>query len=163
MMLSMFKVAESIRRGEKDPLQWILEEVQESKMEEWWKETITWKKLGLIEEENVPKPQAKPVRKAWDEYREAQRASQLVKRQLSEDARNRGASAEEIKLREQGAFLREVRLMQAEKQAKVPVQAPRPVPEEKEDEMEEDEEEPDEEEETKGTQEAQIEVVAGGA
>ena len=34
MMLSMFKAAESIRRGEKDPLQWILEEVQESKMEE---------------------------------------------------------------------------------------------------------------------------------
>ena len=32
MMLSMFKAAESIRRGEKDHLQWILEEVQESKM-----------------------------------------------------------------------------------------------------------------------------------
>ena len=29
MMLSMFKAAESIRRGEKDHLQWILEEVQE--------------------------------------------------------------------------------------------------------------------------------------
>ena len=28
MMLSMFKAAESIRQGEKDPLQWILEEVQ---------------------------------------------------------------------------------------------------------------------------------------
>ena len=37
MMLNMFKAAESIRRGEKDPLQWILEEVQESKMEEGWK------------------------------------------------------------------------------------------------------------------------------
>ena len=33
MMLSMFKAAESIRRVEKDHLQWILEEVQESKME----------------------------------------------------------------------------------------------------------------------------------
>ena len=35
LMLSMFKAAESIRQGEKDPLQWILEEVQASKMEEW--------------------------------------------------------------------------------------------------------------------------------
>ena len=34
MTLSMFKAAESIRQGEKDPLQWILEEVQISKMEE---------------------------------------------------------------------------------------------------------------------------------
>ena len=33
MMLSMFKAAEAIRQGEKDPLQWILEEVQGSKME----------------------------------------------------------------------------------------------------------------------------------
>ena len=98
-------------------------------MEEGWKETMTGKKLGLIEKESVPKPQAKPVRKAWEEYKEAQRESLLVKRQWYEDARNRGANSEEIKLREQGAFLREVRLMQAEKQAKVPVHAPRPVPE----------------------------------
>ena len=34
MMFSMFKAAESIRRGEKDPLQWILEQDNESKMEE---------------------------------------------------------------------------------------------------------------------------------
>ena len=32
-MMSMFKAAESIRRGEKDPLQWIVEQVTESKME----------------------------------------------------------------------------------------------------------------------------------
>ena len=65
MMLSMFKSAEAIRRGEKDPLLWILEEVQESNMEEVWKETMTPKNLRLIEKESVPKPQAKLVRKAW--------------------------------------------------------------------------------------------------
>ena len=146
MMLSMFKSAEAIRRGEKDPLLWILEDVQESKMEEWWKETMTLKNLRLIEKESVSKPQAKPVRKAWEEYKEAQMESQLVRQQLHEDARNRGASTEEIYLREQGALLREIRLRQAEKQAKLPLQAPRPVPEEKEDEMEEDKEEPEEEE-----------------
>ena len=64
MMLSMFKAAESIRRGEKDPLQWILEEVQESKMEAGWKEAMTPKSLGLVEEEMKPKPKAKPLMKA---------------------------------------------------------------------------------------------------
>ena len=49
MMLSMFKAAESIRQGEKDTLQWILEEVQASKMEEGWKETMTPKSLRLLE------------------------------------------------------------------------------------------------------------------
>ena len=34
LMMSMFMAAESIRRDEKDPLQWILEEVMTSKMEE---------------------------------------------------------------------------------------------------------------------------------
>ena len=66
MMLSMFKASESIRRGEKDPLQWILEEVQESKMEDGWKETITGKRLGLVEEEMKPQPKATPVRKTWE-------------------------------------------------------------------------------------------------
>ena len=67
MMLIVFKAAESNRRGEKDPLQWILEEVQESKMEEGWKETMTPKNLRLIERESVPKPKAKSqVRKAWE-------------------------------------------------------------------------------------------------
>ena len=37
MMLSMCKAAEAIRQGEKDPLQWIFEEVQVSEMEEGWK------------------------------------------------------------------------------------------------------------------------------
>ena len=105
MMLSVFKAAESIKRGEKDHLQWILEEVQESKMEEGWKETMTPKNLRLIEKESVPKPQARPVRKAWEEYKEAQRGSHLFRQQLYEDARNRGARTEVIKLREQGALL----------------------------------------------------------
>ena len=61
MMLSMFEAAEAIRRGEKDFLQWILEEVQESKMEEWWKETMTPKNLGLVEEERKPKVKSKPL------------------------------------------------------------------------------------------------------
>ena len=66
MMLSMFKAAESIRQGEKDPLQWILEEVQASKMEEGWKETMTPKSLRLLEKESVAKPKPKSqVRKAW--------------------------------------------------------------------------------------------------
>ena len=34
MMLSMCRAAEAIRQGEKDPLQWIFEEVQASEMEE---------------------------------------------------------------------------------------------------------------------------------
>ena len=67
MMLSMFKSAESIRLCEKDPLLWILEEVQESKMEEWLKETMTPKNLRLLKKDSVPKPQAKPVRKAWED------------------------------------------------------------------------------------------------
>ena len=66
MMLSMFKAAESIRRAEKDPLQWILEEVKQTKIEDGWKETMTSKNLILIEKESVPKPKAKSqVRKAW--------------------------------------------------------------------------------------------------
>ena len=66
MMFSMFKSAEAIRRGEKDPLLWILEEVQASQMEEGWKATMTSKNLRLVEKESAPKPQAKPVRKAWE-------------------------------------------------------------------------------------------------
>ena len=90
MMLSVFKAAESIRRGEKDPLQWILDEVQESKMEEGWKETMTPNNLRLIENESVLKPKAKShVRKAWEEYKEAERDAAMAKRQLYEDARNK--------------------------------------------------------------------------
>ena len=66
MMLSMFKAAESIRQVEKYPLQWILEEVQASKMEEGWKDTMTPKSLRLLEKESVAKPKPKSqVRKAW--------------------------------------------------------------------------------------------------
>ena len=46
----MFMSAEAVRRCEKDPLQWILEQVSESNMEDGWKETMSAKNLGLIEE-----------------------------------------------------------------------------------------------------------------
>ena len=68
--------------------------------------------------------------------------AQVSKRQLCEDAHKNGESAEEMQLRHQGAFMREVRVRQAEKQAKATVQAQQPAPEEKDDDMEEDEEEP---------------------
>ena len=103
MMLSMFKSAEAIRRGEKYPLLWILEEVQGSQMEEGWKAAMTSKNLGLIEKESAPNPQSKPVRKAWEEYKEAQKEAQLVRQQLYEDARKRGASSEENGGRRGGA------------------------------------------------------------
>ena len=48
LMMSMFMAAESIRKGEKYPLQWILEEVMASKMEEAWKETMTPKNLDSL-------------------------------------------------------------------------------------------------------------------
>ena len=64
LMMSMFMAAESIRKGEKDHLQWILEEVKASKMDEAWKETMTPKNLGLIEVERTPKPKPKPARAA---------------------------------------------------------------------------------------------------
>ena len=69
MMLIMFKAAESIRRGEKYPLQWILEEVQEFKMVEGWKEAMNPMSLGLVEEERKPKPKSNPLAKAWGEYK----------------------------------------------------------------------------------------------
>ena len=61
--------------------------------------------------------------------------------------------------REQGAFLREIRLRQAENQVRAPVPAPQPVQDEG-DEMDEDEEEPEAEEGGEGTMNAPIEVVA---
>ena len=120
---------------------------------------MTPKSLRLIEKESVPKPKASAVMKAWEEYKEAEMEAAIAKRQLYEEARNKGDDVD-IPRREQGALLREVRLMQAEKQAKMPVQAPQPVPEEKDDDMEEDEEEPEVEEEAEGTMETPIEVVA---
>ena len=47
--------------------------------------------------------------------------AQVAKRQLWEHAQKKGESAEEVQLRQQGAFMREIRVRQAEKQAKVPV------------------------------------------
>ena len=83
MMLSMFKAAESIRQGEKDPLQWILEEVQTSKMEEGWKETMTPKSLRLLEKESVAQPKPKSqVRKACEEYKAAEAEAEIANRQL---------------------------------------------------------------------------------
>ena len=90
LMMSMFMAAESIRRGEKDPLMWILEEVMASKMEEAWKETMTPKNLGLVEVERTPKPKPKPARAAWEEYKEAQREAVVAKRRLWEEAHHNG-------------------------------------------------------------------------
>ena len=49
LLMSMFTAAESTRRGEKDPLMWIVEEVMASQMEERWKEAMTPKTLCLVE------------------------------------------------------------------------------------------------------------------
>ena len=66
-------------------------------MEEWLKETITPKNLRLIEKESVPKPKAtSQVMKALEEYKESEREAAMAKRQLYEDARNKGASSEDI-------------------------------------------------------------------
>ena len=86
----MFKAAESIRRGEKDPLQWILEQVNESKMEAGWKKTMTPKNLGLVEEERKPKPKPKPLAKGWEKLKDAQKEAQVAKRRLCEDAQRNG-------------------------------------------------------------------------
>ena len=72
--------AESIRKGEKDPLQWILEEVMASKIEEAWKETMTPKNLGLVEVEMAPKPKPTPARAALEEYKEAEMEAAVAKR-----------------------------------------------------------------------------------
>ena len=58
----------------------------------------------------------------------------IAKRQLWEQAQKNGEQ-DDVPRREQGALLREVRLRQAVRQAKAPVQVPQPVPEEKEDVM----------------------------
>ena len=55
MLLSLFKSAKAIRRGEKDPLQWIVEQIHESEMAEEWKETMNAQKLGLRDEEKTTK------------------------------------------------------------------------------------------------------------
>ena len=60
----------------------------------------------------MPKPKATPVRKAWEEYKEAERVAAIAKRRLWEKARNKGEDAE-IPRRELWALLREVRLRQA--------------------------------------------------
>ena len=123
-------------------------------MEERWKEAMAPKNLSLVEpQERTPKPKPKPARAAWEEYKEAEMEAKLAKRLLREEASHKGENAE-IPRREQGAFLREVRLRQAVKQARAPVQAPQPVPEEKDDEMDEDVEEEE------GTRETTIEVTA---
>ena len=55
LLMSMFVAAESIRRGEKNPLSWIVEEVMVSQMEERWKEAMTPKSLCLVEpQERAP-------------------------------------------------------------------------------------------------------------
>ena len=78
---------------------------------------MTPKNLGLVEMERTPKPKQKPARAAWEEYKEAEMEAVVAKRRLCEEARHKGEDAE-ISRREQGAFLREIRLRQAEKQVK---------------------------------------------
>ena len=135
-------------------MQWILEEVQASKMEEWWRETMTPKSLKLLEKEAVAKPKPKSqVRKAWEEYKAAEAEAEMAKRQLEEQAKKDGEQGDTPR-EEQGSLLREERLRQAVKRAKAPVQATLPVPEEKDDEMEEDAED------AMGTRETPIEVAA---
>ena len=82
LMMSMFMAAESIRNGEKDPLQWIMKEVMASKMEDTWKETMTPKNLGLVEVERAPKPKPRTARAAWEEYKKAESEAAVAKRRL---------------------------------------------------------------------------------
>ena len=77
------------------------------------------------------------VRKAWEEYRAAEAEAVIGKRQLWEQAQKKGEQ-DDVPKGEQGALLREVRLRQAVRQAKAPVQVPQPVPGEKENVMEEE-------------------------
>ena len=110
LLMSMFVAAESIRRGEKDSLSWIVEEVMVSQMEEMWKEAMTPKNLSLVEpQERAPNAKSKPARAAWEEYKEAERQAAAAKRLLREEASHNGEDAE-MQRREQWAFLREVRL-----------------------------------------------------
>ena len=135
-------------------MQWILEEVQASKMEEGWKETMTPKSLKLLEKEVVAKPKPKSqVRKAWEEYKAAESEAEMAKRHLEEQSKKEVEQGDPARV-EQSIPLREERLRQAVKRAKAPMQAPRPVPEEKDDAMEEDAED------AMGTRETPIEVVA---
>ena len=101
--LAAFMSAEAVRRGKKDPLQWILEQVSESNMEDGWKETMSAKNLELIEEERKPKskPKPKPLAKAWEDYKEAQSEAQIVKRRLSEEAQSKVESEAEVQRRQQ--------------------------------------------------------------
>ena len=95
LLMSMFMAAESIRRGEKDPSSWIVEEVMVSQMEEKWKEAMTPNNLCLVEpQERAPKPKPKAARAAWEEYKEAERQAALAKRLLLEKASHKGESAE---------------------------------------------------------------------
>ena len=135
-------------------MQWILEEVQASKMEEGWKETMTPKSLKLLEKEAVAKPKPKSqVRKAWEEYKAAEAEAEMAKRHLDEQSKKEGEQGDTARV-EPRAPLREERLRQAVKGAKAPVQAPRPVPEEKDDAMEEDAED------AAGMRKTPIEVAA---
>ena len=121
LLMSMFVAAESIRKGDKDPLSWIVEEVMVSHMEERWKEAMTPRRLNLLKpQEIVFNPQPKPARAAWEEYKEAERQAVAAKRLLKEEASHKGEDAE-MPRREQGAFRSEVMERQAEIQVKAPV------------------------------------------
>ena len=92
---------------------------------------MTHKNLGLVEEERKPKPKLEPLAKACEEYKEAKMEAQVAKRQLWEEAQKNGESAEEVQRRQQGAFMREMRVRHTEKQAKAAVQTQQPVPKKK--------------------------------
>ena len=72
--------------------------------------------------------------KAWEEYKAAEAEAEMAKKQLEEQPKTPEEQGDTARV-EQGTPLREERLRQAVKRAKAPVQAPRPVPEEKEDAM----------------------------
>ena len=56
-------------------MQWIVEQIPESRMAEEWKETMTAKKLGLGEEEKAPKP----VRQARGAYWEVRKSHKRLR------------------------------------------------------------------------------------
>ena len=87
LLMSMFMAAERIRRGEKDQLLWIVEEVMVSQMEERWKEAMKPENLSLVTtQERAAKPKPKPAMAAWEEYKEAEREAKLAKMLLREEA-----------------------------------------------------------------------------
>ena len=51
---------------------------------------MTPKNLRLVRKESVPKPKAKAVRKACEEYKEAKMEAAMAKRRLCEESQSKG-------------------------------------------------------------------------